>query len=215
MSKDESVKKVSIVPIEGDSQNPITAMYNPKELSFTKSASWSADNAGAETDCPALQFTAGQAITLNIELLFDYYEENGDVRGDVQKIVHLCEVQDCEGQKRPPRIQLVWADSNAIGIGRAFYGVVETAQAKYTMFTSEGIPCRASVTVSIKQADAIKGSGGASSSGTVKEYNLSGMSSASAANTPGMKEALEENGSKIDDKSTWPDTISFEPPQNS
>ncbi len=208
MSRDDSVKKVSILALEGDRKGGcISAMYNPKELSFTKSVGWSNDSAGAETDYPALQFTAGQAITLSVELFFDYYEQNGDVRGDVRELIHLCEIQDCDGQKRPPRVQLVWADSNAIGIGKAFCGVVESAQAKYTMFSSSGVPCRASVTVSIKQADIAGSTSISSDGGKVRNYNLSGVSPAAAADIPGMREALEAMGAKIEDPSTWPESI--------
>jgi hypothetical protein len=182
-----SLKKITIRATEGD-KTEVTTMYNPKELSFTKSVNWSDDNVGHETNYPALAFTAGQAITLSIELFFDCYEaSNQDVRPLVKSCVHLCEIQDCNGEKRPPKVQLVWADSDPIGVGN-FTGVVESAQVKYTMFTTTGIPCRASVTVSIKQADEVKTGG--SSGGSQKQLN----SAADAANTPGAQEQLIENG---------------------
>lgn len=210
--------KVTILPLEGDAKNlGISTMYNPKELSFTKSVGWSDDSVGCETDYPALAFTAGQAISLSIEFFFDLYEEaDSDVRPSVKSLVHLCEIQSIEGEtaKRPPRVQLVWADADPIGVGN-FCGVVESAQAKYTMFTSAGIPCRASVTVQMKQADFINTTGKVlNADGSVSEThtynNLSQMTEPEAASIEGMKEAMEKAGAKIEDKSTWPPSITVE-----
>ena len=216
MSTNSSYSKVTILPIEGDAQAPISTMYNPKELSFTKSAGWSDDNVGIETNHPALSFTAGQAITLSIEFFFDLYEkEVKDVRPIVKSLIHLCEIQKIDGeqQKRPPRVRLVWSDADPIGVGN-FTGVVESAQAKYIMFTSAGIPCRASVVVQMKQADDIvANSKTINADGTVTEaktYNLSSMTPVDAAGIDGMKEALESKGAKIEDKSTWPASITVE-----
>jgi hypothetical protein len=182
-----SLAKITIRATEGD-KTEVPTMYNPKELSFTKSVNWSDDNVGHETNYPALAFTAGQAITLSIELFFDCYESaNQDVRPKVKDCVHLCEIQDCNGEKRPPKVQLVWADSDPIGVGN-FTGVVESAQVKYTMFTSTGIPCRASVTVSIKQADEVKAS--PSNGGGQKTLG----NAAEVSNTPGAQEQLIESG---------------------
>lgn len=209
-----SYSKVTILPLEGDAQSPISTMYNPKEISFTKSVGWSDDSVGCETDYPALAFTAGQAISLSIEFFFDQYEDaDSDVRPKVKSLVHLCEIQSIKDEtaKRPPRVQLVWSDADPIGVGN-FCGVVESAQAKYTMFTSSGIPCRASVTVQMKQADFVNTTGkvlnaDGTSSDTHTYNNLSAMTPAEAASIDGMKEALEEKGAKIEDKSTWPPSI--------
>jgi len=183
----QELKKVIIRATEGDGTT-VKTMYNPKELSFTKSVSWSDDNVGQGTNFPALAFTAGQAITVSIELFFDWYERaDQDVRGEVKKCVHLCEIQDCNGEKRPPIVELVWADSDPIGVGN-FTGVVESAQVKYTMFTTDGIPCRASVTISIKQATEVHDS--QHSKGAQKSLS----NAADVSNTPGAQEQLIESG---------------------
>ncbi len=51
----------------------VTAMINPKELAYSKSVGW-AEQAGTGRDFPDLQFTAGKAITISLELMFDRYE---------------------------------------------------------------------------------------------------------------------------------------------
>ncbi len=210
-----SFQKVTIVPLEGDAKHAsISTKFNPKELSFTKSAGWSDDNVGCETDYPALAFTAGQAISLNIEFMLDKYEdENKDVRPWVKSLVHLCEIQKIDGEtaKRPPRVQLVWSDADPIGVGN-FCGVVESAQATYTMFTNDGIPCRAKVSVTMKQADSINtkvtvmnADGSLSEIYTINDPKSYTYGQATSIN--GFKEAVEKGGGKFEDKSTWPDPL--------
>lgn len=132
-------------------QRVIMAQYNPQEISFQKNVSWSDGNKGAGIDCPSLMFTAGEAITMSLELIFDEYESGKDIRPVVHDVMRLCMVD--EDLRRPPQIQLCWSDANILGIGRSFIGVLTSATAKYTMFTSEGVPCRCTISVSIKQAD--------------------------------------------------------------
>lgn len=215
-----SLKKVAIIPLEGDSKHVVIKTgYNPKELSFTKSAGWAPSKEGAGKDFPAMAFTAGEAITMSIEFFFDRYEEAGkdrDVRPEVKKLIHLCEIQTIKGdEKRPPRIQVVWIDSDPIGVGN-FIGVVTQAQAKYTMFTGDGLPCRASVTVAITQAEDVSSSGGGgageagepvksdSVSAVNNYYDVSNMSPAQVSNTPGLSEALSDKGCDPAKPETYP-----------
>lgn len=140
--------KVMIVSLEGGPD--ITAEFNPKELSFSKSVGWSDDSQGTGTDFPALQFTAGKAIKLSVELLFDKFEESGDVRGIVQSVMKLALIRD--DLKRPPMVQLIWGSSDVLFTGGNFTGVVTDVTTKYTMFLNDGVPCRAVVSVSLTQA---------------------------------------------------------------
>ncbi|MBQ8036155.1 MAG: hypothetical protein IJ268_04100 [Proteobacteria bacterium] len=209
MSTDNAaMEKLAIVPIEGDNTDPIYTMYNPKELSFTKSVGWTDDSVGCGTDFPAIYFTAGKAITLSVELFFDYYEKGGDVRGVVNQLIHLCEIQPVNGkEKRPPQVKLVWGAGSPIG-SKDFLCVVEQVVPKYTMFLSNGTPCRASVTVNLKQADVI---GTQTNKDGSRTYgNLINISVQQAVSIPGMPEAITAAGGKIEDKSTWPDSITLQ-----
>ena len=78
-SKAVNSSNIYIRVLDGSSAGKtLAAQYNPQEISFSKSVGWSNGNEGAGTDCPALMFTAGQAISMSLELLFDYYEEASD-----------------------------------------------------------------------------------------------------------------------------------------
>ncbi|MBR4986004.1 MAG: hypothetical protein IKY83_09730 [Proteobacteria bacterium] len=208
MSTDNTaMAKLTIIPVEGGGA-PISTMYNPKELSFTKSVGWTDDSVGCGTDYPAIYFTAGKAITLSIELFFDYYEQKGDVRGVVNQLIHLCEIQAVNGkEKRPPQVKLVWGAGSPIG-SKDFLCVVEQVAPKYTMFLSNGTPCRASVTVNLKQADVV-GTESKDSNGSYRTYDLSNMTPQQAENIPGMREEIEKSGGKIEDKSTWPSSVTL------
>lgn len=209
MSTDNAaMAKLTIIPIEGDG-SAISTMYNPKELSFTKSVGWTDDSVGCGTDFPAIYFTAGKAITFSVELFFDYYEQKGDVRGVVNQLIHLCEIQPIKGkEKRPPQVKLVWGPGAPVG-AKDFLCVVEQVVPKYTMFLSNGTPCRATVTVNLKQADII-GVATMGDDGKVhRDYDTSNMTVQQAADIPGMKEEIEKNGGKIEDKSTWPAHVSL------
>ena len=180
----------------------LAAQYNPQEISFSKAVGWSNGNEGTGTDCPALMFTAGQAITMSLELLFDYYEEGLDVRPIVRDFMNLCMVDP--SIKRPSAVQLCWVDSNVLGIGKNFIGVIENATAKYTMFSSVGVPVRATVSVSIKQAEEVgysSGTGGSEGSkgtptGMTKHtgQSVTYNSGAQVASTPNAAQYAVDNG---------------------
>lgn len=205
--KSVNSKNIYIRVLDGASANKtLAAQYNPQEISFTKTVGWSKGNEGAGTDCPALMFTAGEAISMSLELLFDYYEQQLDVRGIVKDFMSLCMID--KTLKRPPAVQVCWIDSNVLGIGKNFVGVIESASAKYTMFTSMGVPVRATVSVTIKEAEEIgysegtggsSGGEGAASGGMAGKTTHTGVTETYAngpqvANTPGAAEYAVDSG---------------------
>jgi len=170
MSSD-TLEKIAIMSLE--TSVVVRADYNPKELSFDKKATWTDDSSGTNTDFPSLQFTAGAAMTVSVELLFDAYEsDDRDVRPAINGLLSLALIDD--SLKRPPMVKVVWGSSNIIGSGQ-FTGVVESVTTKYTMFTSDGVPCRATATVSIKQAEEVSVNASSHDGGseklTTKVYN--------------------------------------------
>ncbi len=147
-------KKIAIQSLDPECPVKIEADFNPKELSFEKSAGWTEESGGKGLDFPNLQFTNGKAIKMSVELLFDAYEKDTkDVRPVITNLMQLVHV--CEPLERPPVVQVVWNSSDVLFNGGKFIGVVESISTKYTMFTSDGIPCRATATISMTQADKI------------------------------------------------------------
>lgn len=143
----------SWVTLQAENGITVVAQINPKELAYSKSVGW-AEQAGTGRDYPDLQFTAGKSITISIELMFDKYEINGDVRSDTDALLAMALVD--EGLHRPPKVDVTWAGEVFMG---GFRGVVESVKVRYTMFTQAGIPCRAVATVGMKQAEGVSCSG--------------------------------------------------------
>ena len=209
-----SLEKVTIFSLEG-SKITVEAQYNPKELSFSKSVQYD-DKSGDRVDYPTLYFTTGQAITLSVEFFFDRYEavgEKKDVRNDVSALVKLCHIDSSLG--RPPMVQIIWGGGNPLFKDGSFTGVLTDASVKYTMF-SGSVPVRASVTVSIKQADIVrlkeqKDDGtyddkkGTETS--LSRQSLSGVSVQDVSNNDALRDAIIRAGGDPADKSTWPDEV--------
>ncbi len=146
-----TVTPVRVIGIDGGGS--VSAMLNPKELAYSKSVGW-AEQAGKGRDYPDLQFTAGKSITISLELMFDRYETDGDVRPDMDKLLNFALVD--ESLHRPPKVKVEWAGPIFSG---GFEGVVESVKVRYTMFTPAGVPCRAVATVGFKQAAGVGVSG--------------------------------------------------------
>ena len=123
--------------------------FNPKELSLTKSAKWERSTArGARTAGPT-EFAGADPSKLSVEMFFDATEEQNDsVVTAVEKLLSCCvPTEETRGQKRalPPLVVFQWGP--VIG----FPGFITQVGVKYTLFASDGMPLRATCSVSIEE----------------------------------------------------------------
>lgn len=144
------ISRVAILGMEIDVT--LQAQYNPKEITFDKSANWSpADAAIPKQNGSDLDYKPSPPRTLSMELLFDGYEDNVDVSERyVSKLMQLINVMETDGKddsrKRPSIIQVVWpADSER------FRGVLQSVSTKYTMFNKDGKPVRATCSIKVME----------------------------------------------------------------
>lgn len=144
------MEKIKLIPEVGA---PVTAQINPKEIEYSKSVGW-AEQPGTGRDFPDLQFTAGKAVTMSIELMFDGFETETSVRPETDKLFKMA-LRD-ESLHRPPTVRVVWGGDI---MPEGFEGVIESVKVRYTMFTSAGVPVRAVATVGLKQAKDVSVSG--------------------------------------------------------
>lgn len=135
--------KLTITALDGFQAGlPIQALFNPKEYSVQKSVPWN-PQAAAGLDAPDMQFTTGQGETLSLELFFDTYESQSNVRGHTDRLHKLALID--ASLHRPPLVLATW--------GRLrFQGVVESISHRFTMFLENGTPVRATVTLSLREA---------------------------------------------------------------
>lgn len=123
-----------------------TAQFNPVNFKYDKPVSWKEhDEQGKESQ---LEFQKVQPATISMELLFDTTHDGGDVRsGWVNKLLMMTnpDVKDQNNDKeRPPKVYFSWGSF-------FFEGVVESVNATYTMFSQQGNPLRAKVSLKMKE----------------------------------------------------------------
>ena len=159
-SKDDSVSIASC-----DANIHVDAQYNPSTVQFDKSVPWqkkSQANKSSDTGIQ-LEFTGAEGRELTLELLFDEFETgNGKAVADkIAALNQMCSVlnaNDPDETKRRPHLCIVtWGTTIP-----KFKCVIESLSVKYTMFSDQGVPLRATCTVKLKEADTVSG---ASSSG--------------------------------------------------
>ncbi len=131
----------------------VPAQYNPKEVKFGKTVSWSSSE-NNQIDYPYLQFNGGKAVEITLNLLFDLYEEGGDVRPFINGLMFLTYIHPA--LKRPPMVRLKWGAQQDVLFSGGFQGVVKSVNVTYTMFNDDGVPCRAVAEVALVQAEKVK-----------------------------------------------------------
>jgi len=122
-------------------EEEIEVLFNPTDYSVDKSVSYG-EVSMPGMDAPLTQFVSGEAETLSMDLLLDTYESGEDVREHTKKLDRLVSV---EGSRHaPPVCRFVWGDLR-------FKSVVESLGKTFTVFTPDGHPVRAEVSIEFKQ----------------------------------------------------------------
>ncbi|MBX3158749.1 MAG: hypothetical protein KF773_22460 [Deltaproteobacteria bacterium] len=146
----------------------MSAQYNPKELTIDQSVPWKkqepanstgAAGGGGKAKEPdnrmAIEFVGAEGRTMSVEMLFDGYEPEGrhvDVTAQVATLQEMAAVIDAgssdEKKRRPHHCVVSWGQR---GLPK-FECVIESLQTKYSMFSTDGEPLRATCTVKLKEA---------------------------------------------------------------
>ena len=146
---------------------PIELQYNPTELSWDKGVQI-AEIAIPGLDAPLQQFVRGQAEKLTLELFFDS-TDRGMGKGAVSvttrtdRIYQLIKIEPT--RHAPPICTFIWNDqfpgsslngnsgSSASGNQRrnGFKCIVESVKQKFTLFSPEGVPLRATLSVALRE----------------------------------------------------------------
>jgi hypothetical protein len=131
--------------------NRLDCLFNPAELTISKSNSWNAGQAKGK-DAPELRFQGGQSATLTMTLMFDTTRTGADVNRYTRKLLEMMTVDKSlpGGDKpsnagRPPWVEFHW------GRLHSFKAMLERVQIRFTYFASDGTPLRAKVDVNLKQ----------------------------------------------------------------
>lgn len=128
----------------------VHCMFNPNEYTLTKQNQWTEARQKGR-NVPQLTFEQGGPQSLKLELFFDTYADDGsDVRQYTDKLWQLMMVEKDKKNRgsqksSPPRVVFEW------GSGLTFTGVITEMQQKFTLFSREGVPLRATVQLSLRQ----------------------------------------------------------------
>ena len=133
----------------GPSRGHIEFQFNPKELSIQKSARWERKPARNAKKAGPPEFSGADPCKLTLEMFFDASgTDHGSVVEPVEELFHCCVPTGHTQKERkatPPLVQLKW------GAITSFPAFVTSVQAKYTLFSPDGTPIRATCSVSMEE----------------------------------------------------------------
>jgi LysM repeat protein len=122
-------------------QQKFKVMFNPEEYSLNKDNNY-ASQAIPGLQSPLLQFVNGNLRTLDMELLFDTFETQQDVRSQAQNIVGLLDIDS--DLHTPPVLRLTWGSLD-------FRCVLAKVSQKFIKFFADGRPARARLNVTFNE----------------------------------------------------------------
>lgn len=147
-----------------DPKIELRAQYNPRELQIDKQIPWNdakeRDNrqGARRTDRSKqadLEFNGAPKRSMQIELLFDGFELGQTVEADIETLELLSTVRNprssVQEERRPHHCLVAWGAPR--GGMRPFCCVIESLATKYTMWSTRGVPLRATCTVKLKEAE--------------------------------------------------------------
>jgi hypothetical protein len=150
MSTEQPVK-ASLISQDGTDN--IDFMYNPTQLSFSRSMSInSAPGARTASGLPKASFANPEPYTLSINsIVFDTYEQGTNVMTlHISKLRQSVEFASSLG--RPPVYIFTWGSQNYLKC------LVQSLSYKLTMFLPDGTPVRASVDLTLREVDTVTAS---------------------------------------------------------
>jgi hypothetical protein len=146
---DSSFVKAVIRNIDHPEKPAIQCMFNPKEYSIAKKAQWTQPT-GVGKNMGDYQFGGGQPSTLSLQLMFDTFEFGTDVRAHSDEVWGLILIDKTlkdrkSGKGRPPIVCFQWGETFS------FKAVITSITQKFTLFSQNGAPVRATLDVGFQE----------------------------------------------------------------
>ncbi len=149
----QQLKKATITVLDGAGKGTVIGvLFNPTEYSFERSNAYKA-TALPGLGSPLVQFINGEADQLSMELFLDDYtdpkgptsrerEETSPVAARLESISKLLNID--RDLHAPPPVRFSWGPME-------FVAVIEKLSRKVTMFRPDGMPARATLSVTFKE----------------------------------------------------------------
>jgi LysM repeat protein len=119
----------------------IFAMFNPEEYSLNKDNNYASQAIPGLTS-PLLQFVHGNLQTLDMELFFDTFDTQDDVRSRTSQVFDLLAIDS--DLHTPPVLRVTWGSLD-------FHCVLAKVSQKFIRFYSDGRPGRARLNVTFNE----------------------------------------------------------------
>ncbi len=123
--------------------------FNPKEVTIAKTATWESKPSTGSKQAGPPQFKGPEPGKLTLEMFFDATaKHDGSVVAAVEKLFSCCVATGkthANDKPMPPLVVFSW------GAITSFPAYVTSVSAKYTLFSSAGVPIRATCTVSLQE----------------------------------------------------------------
>jgi hypothetical protein len=123
----------------------VTCLFNPHEYVVSKSATWTRTPIRGASTAPLPEFVGTNPSTLQIELMFDGWETgSGEVGAKVETLLAWTNPTPrsiAANAPAPPIVNFQW------GSRMLFDAFLRSVTARYSLFTGDGAPLRAHVTV--------------------------------------------------------------------
>jgi hypothetical protein len=151
-----------LVQVDQNTYEDYEIQFNPTELNFDKSTQL-AEIGIPGLDAPIQQFVRGNAEKLTLELFCDTTDQGigigaTSVTRETDKFYQLVKI--VPALHAPPIVTFQWHrefSGNRVGADwgnnrrQSFTGVAESVKQRFTMFSPEGVPLRATVTLTLRE----------------------------------------------------------------
>lgn len=140
MANPESIER-AFFQVEG-SQEKLDVHFNPETLQYTITNNLKNQGSGNSTK----QYVSDSTGKLTMDLVFDSTTSGEDIRLKTSKVAKLMEPDGQDSEKTPPVVNFEW------GLYR-FKGMLESYKETIDYFSSDGVPLRSSVNITMSSQD--------------------------------------------------------------
>jgi len=147
-----TLQKASLTVVEGDpATKQLKFAYNPTEFTTSKDANWNRPVTNSAKSATKPQYTGPGAQKVSMEIFFDAWEDQGDVSASVKTLfewVKPTKSSHDKGVPQPPVLAFQWGSNKVLS---DFKGFLKSVSAKYTLFRMDGVPLRATATITLEE----------------------------------------------------------------
>jgi nucleoid-associated protein YgaU len=138
--------------LEVETGTRIECMFNPATFAFSQANRWESDAVPGKST-PTMRYVGGEGGSFSLSLVFDTTAAGTAVTAFTNKLLKLMDVDTglpgYDAQRangRPPWVKFHWGTSL-----HSFKAVIKSIDVSFTYFSSEGLPLRANLNLSLEQ----------------------------------------------------------------